>query len=417
MDTSNSDKKCKNRFRIRRFIAKAGWRYALLFDSAEGAMPAYWPTAFCSHSLAHMSAATELKHLETIKKIEEWAASQSVVIVDLLRSGKGFTAQQLDSLTESLNRKRRLSKDDEKGATVNARTYNSSLDEASRYFSWLFTHLRSTSNSLADVTFLSELKKALKIRKRKKGSRAAYTQALLNKKISEPTRKALFEKFDNPLKSSNTDFQKGISFRDTLMLRIFYDLGIRLGELLSLKLEDFIPARGGDHAYINIVRNQDDAFDRRVNQPVAKTNGRMLAISPELESEILKYLGDWRAFIPNVSFEDNAFIFVVHKAGINQGQALEISSIRSYFTTLRLSDKRLCGLHPHLLRHDWNYRFSKECKERKTPEKEEIEQRCFLMGWVPNSSMAKHYNRRHTAEEAYTASVSMAYSITRPKRD
>jgi integrase len=414
MDYKNNDQKCKNRFRIRQFIASDGRRFALLFDSEESAWPALAPTAFCLHQLSNKGAATERQYLQSIKKTLEWAADQNVDLEALLQSAK-FPVPLIDSLAQALNKKQKLGKDDEEGATVTPKSFNSAMEQTHEYFTWLFIQIRSNPNSTASEKFLERLTKAFKSRKRKTGSDAAYAQCLLNKKLSEPTRLALTERFEKPFGSHMTEFQKGVLFRDALMLEIFYELGIRLGELLSLKLAHFIQATGGDHAYLDIVRNQDDKYDRRVSQPVVKTNGRKLAISPELERKILTYLGDWRAIIPGAGFDDNSFLFIAHKAGPSQGQALQISAIRSFFTTLRRKDKRLSELHPHLVRHDWNYRFSKECQSRGISEKREMEERCFLMGWRDNSDMAKHYNRRHIAEQAYEVSLSMAKKINRPK--
>lgn len=408
MTNPKTDQKCKNRFRIKQYIALDGRRFSLLFDSEEGAMPALWPTAFCSHCLRGKSANTEHGYLQTIRKAMAWASEQGVDIEELLQSAKGFTSQQVDSIAQALGERKQ--KRELKGNTINPRSFNKSLDELGSYLSWLFRRLRNNPNSPADKEFLSQLKDALNERKRKEGSRAAYAQNLLGKKISEVTREALTGRFDNPCGFWTTSFQQGVSFRDTLMIRIFYDLGIRLGELLSLTLSNFKPATGGDYAYLEIVRNHDDEFDRRVNQPVAKTNGRLLAISSDLERSIITYLGDWRAQIPGVGFDDTSFLFVVHKGGPNQGRELAISTVRSYFTELRRSNKRLCTLHPHQLRHDWNYRFSIECKKRGISEKREIEERCFLMGWREGSDMAKHYNRRHIAEESYKIGVAIASS-------
>ncbi len=65
-------------------------------------------------------------------------------------------------------------------------------------------------------------------------------------------------------------------------------------------------------------------------------------------------------------------------------------------------------LHPHMLRHTWNDRFSATI-DRKTrhggeaAEASEERIRNFLMGWSPNSKMAEGYSRRHVERAARDA--------------
>lgn len=374
-------------------------------------MPMLYPTAFCSRRLRKLSANTQNGYLQTIKRIAEWEAEEGLDIAKQLMGATGFNEQQLSSLEQALSTK----KDKHDSESINSISFNISLSHSSEYLTWLFKQLRSNPNSPEDVTFTEELSRMLTARKRPTGSKAAYAQDLVDKKLAESTRQALTERFDNPYGLKETPFEKGIAFRDNLMLRILYDLGLRIGELLSLTNESFIHASGGDHAYLIIARNQDDEYDRRVNQPVVKTNGRQLAIDPSLEADILEYLGTWRADVPSAGFEGGSYLFIVHKASPNQGQELATSTIRSALKTIIKSDKRLTGLHPHLLRHDWNYRFSQECKSLGKTEDQEMMERCILMGWKIGSDMAKHYNRRHIAEESWKVGVAIAHKASRPR--
>lgn len=93
------------------------------------------------------------------------------------------------------------------------------------------------------------------------------------------------------------------------MLRILYETGMRRGELLSLKIKHFVEASGGDSAYLSIETNHSDEYDRRVNQPVAKTLGRDLPISERLEGQIIEYRTLYRSELPNVGHSDNDFLF------------------------------------------------------------------------------------------------------------
>jgi len=175
---------------------------------------------------------------------------------------------------------------------------------------------------------------------------------------------------------------------------------MRRGELLSLKLKNFSESSGGPHASLRIERNHSDEFDVRVNQPVAKTDGRIVPISREAESQLLEYLDTYRAETANVGYSDEDYIFVRHRAGRQQGQPVSISAFDQGIRGLRRVFPALCLVHPHLLRHDWNFRFSKLADEHRLKTGKEQELRALLMGWSAGSDMAKLYNRRHTQEQA-----------------
>ncbi len=404
MKLQNSDQNCKNVYEVKRYKSFQGRRFALLYETTHwGQLPAYYPNAFASDSLARLAANTQINNLYTLQRVYQWAETQEIDLEFRVASRKMLTVSQVESLTRYLSVKH----NDDKSFLV-GRRINSNLHITARYLTWLFHKLVADSNSTANAELVNKLSGMITSRKTKIGSRSSREQKTLKKFLKECARDALMEMFNAPIKASETHFQQGVSFRNSLALYILYDLGLRIGELLSLKLSSFIPARGGDTAYLVIERNQDDAFDRRIKQPVAKTLGRMLPVSPMLEKSILQYLGDWRADVPNAGFSANDFLFIIHKAGPHQGRELEISTMKSAFSVIIGKDKRLKGLHPHLLRHDWNYRFSIQCNEDGLSEAEEVRQRELLMGWEPGSNSAKIYNRRHLQEAAHKTGLKIA---------
>mgnify|MGYP000392126360 CR=1 FL=1 len=74
-------------------------------------------------------------------------------------------------------------------------------------------------------------------------------------------------------------------------------------------------------------------------------------------------------------------------------------------STIQRVSEELRELHPHRLRHDWNYNFSismDESEEGVSPEKEE-QIRSYLMGWSEGSGTAATYNARHIVEKSRKA--------------
>lgn len=339
--------------RIKDYKARDGSRFSLLMDTEGDGFPLYFPTAFISMRFASLTANTQRVNLYCLKKLYDWANEKKIDLDHRFATKKLLTVPEVESLVQSLSTNtKQLDGSRIKGARVSY-----FLDILIDYFGWLFGHWIKDSNTDANKSLIERLQTNLAERKPKRGSASRAKRRRIAKRLTEATDTALLELFssfddakpadpecDIPKKESVSNFKLGLQFRNALALRILYDLGIRLGELLSLRYSDFIPASGGEHAYIRIERNHDDAFDRRMNQPVAKTLGRTLPISDQLEQMMFTYLGTYRAEIPNVGFDDSSFIFVNHKSGENQGREIEIATFRSALAVIIKGDKRLKGL-------------------------------------------------------------------------
>jgi hypothetical protein len=105
---------------------------------------------------------------------------------------------------------------------------------------------------------------------------------------------------------------------------------------------------------------------------------------------------------------------VTHRTGRGQGQPLSISNCVQGLASLKKTFPALRELHFHLLRHDWNYRFSKTADVSKIDPKKEAELRGILMGWDAESDMAKTYNARHVQEQALSIGLQVASATARP---
>lgn len=125
-----------------------------------------------------------------------------------------------------------------------------------------------------------------------------------------------------------------------------------------------------------------------------------MPVSPELEKQLYTYITTWRADVPYVGFSREDFIFITHRGGQSQGKALTKKSFESAINNIKKKHPALMSIHPHLLRHDWNYRFSQIVDEQALSEEQERALRENLMGWAPGSSMSTIYNRRHIYEKA-----------------
>ncbi|CRM32739.1 tyrosine-type recombinase/integrase [Pseudomonas sp. NPDC090964] len=405
------------KLKIRNYKARSGWRFSLLFDEDGDGFPLFYPTAYMTIRSASLMANTQRITLLILKKVYTWASERGIDLEHRFATKALLSTLEIDSLVNALATNTK--KND--GSSIKSTKLNYTLKVVADYFGWMFDYHVTNRNEESNKTLIEGFREQLLARKRKTPSKAREKRRRLTKRLDAKAEEVLLRWFedyeDGNANLSATHFQRGLLFRNILALRTLYDTGMRLGELLSLKYPHFIPARGGDHAYLQIERNHDDKFDRRMNQPVAKTVGRKIPISPALEKMMIIYLDTYRSKIPNVGFTDESFIFVNHKAGQNQGQEIEFSTFRSAFKEILKREPKLIGLHPHLLRHHWNYNFSKHATARGISDEQTRIERELWMGWSAGSESARDYDMRHIQESAFEHGLAIASHTAKNKED
>jgi integrase len=186
--------------------------------------------------------------------------------------------------------------------------------------------------------------------------------------------------------------------RNALMIDWLYDLGLRRGELLSVRCSDVDFRRG----VVTILRRPDDLDDPRRNQPVVKTRGRELPLSAENIDATRHYVINIRGSLPGA--RKHQYLFVA----TDTGAPLSMPALAKIFRVLRSKVIDLpADLSPHVLRHTWNDRFSEEMDRKNVSEDTEKKARAYLMGWSETSSTASTYTRRHVREQAKKVSLEL----------
>lgn len=399
-------------YTIRSFIASDGERFSQLYDVQQGGFPLFYPTAYIARSVRPSTTHnTQKVYLEALKRVCEWESQQEITLAIRFQKQQYLTPQEIDSLTSHL-RARRKSKSKE---VISRGKYNNYLAYAADYIRWLADEIITDTNSKTVQISIKRQHEAILSRLAKKnGSVSARQQQLAALHLPEYTQSALFELFENPFVGITRPSDKGPRLRNIVMLRILYETGMRRGELLSLKFNALQESVGGDGAYLQVERNHNDEFDSRTSQPVAKTLGRILPISNGAEVSLLKYRDEWRAELPGIGFTANDFMFVSHRAGPSQAKPVTETGFNSALLNLKKTIPDLDVLHPHLLRHDWNYRFSKQVDAEGWEFEAEREVRERLMGWSPNSNMSLLYNQRHIQKKANKIGRQLASDTEKP---
>lgn len=398
-------------YSIKTFKADDGERFSLIFEADKPGFPLFYPTAFIARSIRQSKMhETQKVYLAAIKRVCEWESSRKIDLAMHFHGRKFLSTAQIDDLTNFL----RTRKQGGKGEVIGSPKYNTYVAYTANYLRWLAQEVITDSNTPEIRDALDAQNTALlKKQKCKVGSKSARWRSTVAARLPDEARDQLLDLFGQPLEGLQQPQDFGPRMRNIVMIRILYETGMRVGELLSLKLKNHIEAGGGDSAYIEIERNHHDEIDTRLNQPVAKTVGRKLPISESLETQLETYRDKWRAEVPCVGFSKEDFIFVVHRGGRSQGQALPKTSFDSGILNLKKSFPALKTVHPHLLRHDWNYRFSMKADKEGIPFEEERTLREQLMGWAPGSLMSRIYNLRQIEEKSYEIGLMIASDTVR----
>ncbi|WP_310079839.1 site-specific integrase [Caulobacter sp. BE254] len=199
-----------------------------------------------------------------------------------------------------------------------------------------------------------------------------------------------------PASMSNPWGSAACRARNFLILRLLYDLGIRRGELLAVRLED-IDVR---QCRLSVRRRPDNPKDPRRRQPVAKTEERILEIQPDLAADLSRYILASRQALP--AARKHGFLFI----DTRHGAPLSASGLDKIFTQFRTVDGLPADLTSHVLRHDWNDRFSALMDTKGVKPGDEQRLRMYLQGWTWTGS-AQRYNRRHIIKRSNEALLMM----------
>ena len=207
-----------------------------------------------------------------------------------------------------------------------------------------------------------------------------------------------------------------INFRNYLVVKLLYETGIRLGELLNLKTTDIIFE--DSKTYFKIIENNSD--DTRKDKPRIKNvqSNRVIALSSS-NSELIEH------YIVKIRRKNYSVIGTKIKHSFlfcsKLGKPLSKSNIQLLFqqinreccTSYYLVPQRIT---PHTLRHTFAYNFLKFLIEEKELDleraKDELRNTC---GWKPSSNMPQLYAGKYIWESANKHNIERINSLYEQK--
>lgn len=142
------------------------------------------------------------------------------------------------------------------------------------------------------------------------------------------------------------------NIRDRFLILVLFETGLRIGEVLSLYLEDF----KFDHRGHQIVLKDRGELE---NGAMLKTGERNIFVSQGLMDLFDDYLYE---VLDELDFRSN-FVFVILR-GENKGKPLTLTAVEALFKRLR-EKTGIRKLHPHIFRHTHATMYYQETKDIK----------------------------------------------------
>lgn len=410
------------RYHVQTLVFENGERYPILMG--EDDMPHFYITLWVTTKLRSEGKAvnTISNKLEHVKWFLIWQDQEKRNIYDEFKSGNFLQVEDIQNIKSFLkldisHLKKSSNKNRNKIVNINSSPtlieFSDSVGSNHHYnrMTSVIEYLVFLARIAAQFNNSAEIEKKIQIMEKQfKAARPTGRKKSENLKHLNLSKELVQEfmevaHFDNPL---NPFKNPDIRFRNYLMFRLMENHGIRSGELLSLKLTHL--TLHGNKKSFWVRRNQDDIYDARKIQRVAKTKERMLIISDETADLISFYIIELRKKLKNSM--SHPYLFVTHRKGKTEGLPLSGSTFdNTIFSTMKKVSNKFSALHPHYFRHNWNEIFSEKVDENNKLASEghenyqtidsgtEAKMRMHLMGHSSESS-GNIYNQRHITRKA-----------------
>ncbi|EPA94412.1 site-specific integrase [Pseudomonas sp. G5(2012)] len=399
---------------IRRFKGESGERFAILID--EFGMPLYYPALYVTAQMrgASLSINTIDNALSALKAMYAWQNYYGLDLESRFKRSELLVGHEIHSLRDFMQ-KPMSSMWPSAGKVVAIRGKQDRVAKDNQYnrMSVIAEYVGFLAGRLHPVTATSAHEIAAMVAQVKANRPNLSSQTEKDRSESDLDDNVLdaLEEILKPGSDSNPVADIGLQYRNALMFTVLRLTGMRRGELLNLKIEDFDFAK----YTLRVVRRPDSAGDPRTYQPLAKTRERTFPLISELMDKIQLYITDYRNKVPGA--RKHGYLFVTHRPGKTLGWPISGSGFGKFIGSLSNLAAEFSGVHSHALRHHWNYMFSKNSEGNDLTQERESKLRSYLMGWSETSGTAQTYNKRHIKEAAGKATMSLQKKHLRVKSD
>ncbi|EHV5801877.1 site-specific integrase, partial [Escherichia coli] len=393
--------------KVKKFIMSSGERGCLILDKKSN-LPTYYQNLFLTTDIRNRGATASTMEIVATNLLifSNFLDGRGIDIIERVELKKYLSVAEIDDLVryakQRFDRQKIINIKSTNYRFIAKRTFSYRIHVFSRYLKWLcgLVHSSKGIHAKYEVDVFIE-----SIRAHIPRNSSLNMNEISEKSLNEEEIKVLFRLLE--IGGIENPFHKEVQVRNRLIFTLLLNLGLRAGELLNLKIDDF-DLRDNT---LSVVRRHDSKEDGRSYQPLVKTGERVIPLSDELAREIFDYISNSREKM--TKRKKHNFLFVAHCTGKNAGEPLSISAYEKVISTLKRASPELYNLSGHRLRHSWNYMYSKGIEGAELEYNRRKDLRNYLMGWSKESIMCDRYNYKYISQQEKDVVLKVYKSVSK----
>ncbi|EHC0564015.1 site-specific integrase [Escherichia coli] len=394
-------------YKVKKFIMSSGERGCLILDKKSN-LPTYYQNLFLTTDIRNRGATASTMEIVATNLLifSNFLDGRGIDIIERVELKKYLSVAEIDDLVryakQRFDRQKIINIKSTNYGFIAKRTFSYRIHVFSRYLKWLcgLVHSSKGIHAKYEVDVFIE-----SIRAHIPRNSSLNMNEISEKSLNEEEIKVLFRLLE--IGGIENPFHKEVQVRNRLIFTLLLNLGLRAGELLNLKIDDF-DLRDNT---LSVVRRHDSKEDGRSYQPLVKTGERVIPLSDELAREIFDYISNSREKM--TKRKKHNFLFVAHCTGKNAGEPLSISAYEKVISTLKRASPELYNLSGHRLRHSWNYMYSKGIEGAELEYNRRKDLRNYLMGWSKESIMCDRYNYKYISQQEKDVVLKVYKSVSK----
>lgn len=394
-------------YKVKKFIMSSGERGCLILDKKSN-LPTYYQNLFLTTDIRNRGATASTMEIVATNLLifSNFLDGRGIDIIERVELKKYLSVAEIDDLVryakQRFDRQKIINIKSTNYRFIAKRTFSYRIHVFSRYLKWLcgLVHSSKGIHAKYEVDVFIE-----SIRAHIPRNSSLNMNEISEKSLNEEEIKVLFRLLE--IGGIENPFHKEVQVRNRLIFTLLLNLGLRAGELLNLKIDDF-DLRDNT---LSVVRRHDSKEDGRSYQPLVKTGERVIPLSDELAREIFDYISNSREKM--TKRKKHNFLFVAHCTGKNAGEPLSISAYEKVISTLKRASPELYNLSGHRLRHSWNYMYSKGIEGAELEYNRRKDLRNYLMGWSKESIMCDRYNYIYISQQEKDVVLKVYKSVSK----
>ncbi|HAX5632199.1 TPA: site-specific integrase [Escherichia coli O157] len=394
-------------YKVKKFIMSSGERGCLILDKKSN-LPTYYQNLFLTTDIRNRGATASTMEIVATNLLifSNFLDGRGIDIIERVELKKYLSVAEIDDLVryakQRFDRQKIINIKSTNYRFIAKRTFSYRIHVFSRYLKWLcgLVHSSKGIHAKYEVDVFIE-----SIRAHIPRNSSLNMNEISEKSLNEEEIKVLFRLLE--IGGIENPFHKEVQVRNRLIFTLLLNLGLRAGELLNLKIDDF-DLRDNT---LSVVRRHDSKEDGRSYQPLVKTGERVIPLSDELAREIFDYISNSREKM--TKRKKHNFLFVAHCTGKNAGESLSISAYEKVISTLKRASPELYNLSGHRLRHSWNYMYSKGIEGAELEYNRRKDLRNYLMGWSKESIMCDRYNYKYISQQEKDVVLKVYKSVSK----